>query len=120
MGKLILEPPIASERASLSVLTKEKEYTESFDHLVLRFTDNTYEEIKSAGKSASRPCDPLLLRNSAKAMHKELNYNLDARILQDVASSEPGILFVAFIPWEALRSQNAIHHRSSWCSSCLP
>ena len=96
-GKLILEPPIASERASLSVLTKEKEYTESFDHLVLRFTNNTYEEIKSAGKSASRPCDPLLLRNSAKAMRKELNYNLHARILQDVASSEPGSLFVAFI-----------------------
>src|SRR5215831_10516791 len=39
-GKLLLDPPIASERTSLSVFT----------NLVLRFTDNTYEELKSAGK----------------------------------------------------------------------
>ena len=96
-GKLLLDPPIASERTSLSVFTKEKEYAETFDHLVLRFTDNTYEELKSAGKPANAPCDLDLLHNSAKVMRKEVNYNLDGRILQDVASTEPGGLFVAFV-----------------------
>jgi len=96
-GNLLLEPPIPSERASLTVLTKEKEYAESFDHLVLRFTDGTYEELKAAGKASGSGCDLALLRNSAKVMRKDLNYNLDARILQDVASTEPGGLFVAFV-----------------------
>jgi len=96
-GKLVLNPPIASERASLAVLTKEKEYAETFDHLVLRFTDSTYDELKSAGKPSAGSCDIALLHNSAKAMRKELNYNLDARILQDVISTEPGGLFVAFV-----------------------
>jgi hypothetical protein len=49
-GKLLLDPPVPSERAILSVVSKEKEYVESFDHLVLRFTDGTYDELKSAGK----------------------------------------------------------------------
>ncbi len=47
-GKLLLDPPIASERAILSVLTKEKEYAESFDHALPPFTDATYDELKGA------------------------------------------------------------------------
>lgn len=96
-GKLLLDPPVASERASLSVLTKEREYAETFDHLVLRFTDGTYDELRSVGNPGAASCDPALLRNSAHTMRKELNYNLDARILQDVAGTEPGGLFVAFV-----------------------
>lgn len=96
-GKLLVDPPIPSERDVLSVLSKEKEYAESFDHLVLRFTDSTYDELKSAGKPGGAGCDLALLRNSAKVMRKDINYNLDARILQDVASTEPGGLFVAFV-----------------------
>ena len=94
-GKLLLDPPVASERASLSVLTKENDYNETFDHLVLRFADGTHDELKSAGKPGAASCDPALLRKSTRAMRKELSYNLDARILQDVISSEPGGLFVA-------------------------
>jgi len=96
-GRLLLNPPLTSERVSLSFLTREKEYSESFDQLVLRFTDRTYEEIKAAGKPGGAACDPSLLRNSEKAARKELRYNMDARILQDVFSSEPGGLFVAFV-----------------------
>ena len=81
-GKLLLDPPIASERAILSVLTKEKEYAESFDHALPPFTDATYDELKGAGKPTNTACDLALLRNSAKVMRKDLNYNLDARILQ--------------------------------------
>jgi hypothetical protein len=96
-GRLLLNPPLTSEQVSLSFLTREKEYSESFDQLVLRFTDRTYEEIKAAGKPGGSGCDPSLLRNSEKAARKELRYNIDARILQDVLSPEPGGLFVAFV-----------------------
>jgi hypothetical protein len=96
-GKLLLDPPAPWERAMLSALSREKEYAESFDQLVLRFTDNTYEELKAAGKPSSSSCDPTPLRNSEKASRKELHNNLDARILQDVLSPEPGGLIVAFV-----------------------
>jgi len=96
-GKLLLDPPVASERASLWLLTKEKEYAESFDHLVLRFTDGTYDELKNAGKPGGAGCDSALLRNTAHTLRKELHENLDARILQDVDSTQPGGLFVAFV-----------------------
>lgn len=96
-GKLLVDPPVASERASLSVLSKEKEYSENFDHLVLRFTDGTYDELKKVGSSATSPCNADPLHNVAKALRKEIHYNLDARILQDVVSPEPGGLFVAFV-----------------------
>src|SRR5271169_1327226 len=96
-GRLLLNPPLSSERASLALLTKEKEYSETFDHLVLRFTDGTYDELKTAGKPGGGSCDPALLRNSENVMRKDMQYNLDARILQDVLSPEPGGLFVAFV-----------------------
>ena len=96
-GRLLLDPPLPSERASLELLSKEKEYSESFDRLVLRFTDGTYDELKKTGKPGSAVCDQSLLQNSQKAARKEVNYNFDARILQDVLSPEPGGLFVAFV-----------------------
>jgi hypothetical protein len=96
-GRLLLDPPLPSEQASLSVLTREKEYSESFDRAVLRFTDGTYDELKRGAKPGSGGCDLDALQASQKAMRKDLHYNLDARILQDVASPEPGGLFVAFI-----------------------
>ncbi len=96
-GRLLLTPPLASEERSLSLLTKEKEFSESFSRLVLRFTDGTFDEIKKLGKPASASCDAGVLRDSQHASRKTLHYNLDARILQDVLSPEPGGLFVAFV-----------------------
>src|SRR5271165_7374300 len=49
-GRLLLTPPLPSEERSLSLLSKEKEFSESFSHLVLRFTDGTYDEIKKIGR----------------------------------------------------------------------
>ena len=96
-GRLLLTPPLPSEERSLSLLSKEKEFSESFSHLVLRFTDGTYDEIKKAGSAASTSCDPSLLHDSQHAARKKLHYNLDARVLQDVLSPQPGGLFVAFV-----------------------
>ncbi len=98
-GNMILDPRQASERASLKLLTKEDEFSENFNHLVLRFTDGTYEELKKSGGAASGGCDGGLLHDSQNAMRHDrmLKYNLDGRILEDVLGSDPGGLFVAFI-----------------------
>lgn len=98
-GSFTLDPPIASERAMLSLLSKEKEFSENFSQLVLRFTDLTYEDVKKAASPASGGCDASSLRDSQDAMrhNRMLKWNLDARILQDVLSPEPGAFFLAFI-----------------------
>jgi hypothetical protein len=98
-GNMVLDPPLRSEISSLRLLTKEDEFSENFNHLVLRFTDSTYEEIKKAGSAAVGGCDAGLLRDSQNAMrhNRELKYNLDGRILEDVLSTEQGGLFLAFI-----------------------
>ncbi len=97
-GRLLLTPPIAAEQRSLMLLTKEQEFSESFNRMVLRFTDGTYDELKKAGKPGSvSGCDTGLLSESQHVMRKKFHYNLDARILQDVLSPQPGGLFIAFI-----------------------
>jgi hypothetical protein len=98
-GTMSLDPPSAQERRSLSMLTKSNEFAEEFNHLVMRFTDSTYEEIRKDASHSGGSCDAGLLRDSqSETRHSPvLKYNLDARILQDVSSSEPGGLFWAFI-----------------------
>lgn len=96
-GRLLLTPPLPSEQRSLSLLSKEAEFSESFSRLVLRFTDGTYDEIKKAAAPAPASCDAGLLHDSQHATRKKLHYNLDARILQDVLGPQPGGLFVAFV-----------------------
>jgi hypothetical protein len=98
-GTFVLDPPSDTERKSLELLTKESEFSEIFEHLVLRFTDTTYDEIKRSAGSPAAGCDVGLLKDSQHAMRHghELRYNLDARILADVLSESPGRLFVAFV-----------------------
>ena len=96
-GAMSFDPPTASERRSLKLLTKSDEFTETFSHLVLRFTDSTYDEIKKAGTAGLGGCDAGLLRDSQNTARHRLHYNLDARILEDVLRPDPGGLFVAFV-----------------------
>ncbi len=97
-GRLLLTAPVSSEQRSLKLLTREEEFSESYERMVLRFTDNTYDEIKKAGKPGSTsPCDAALLGETQHTMRKKLHYNLDARILQDVLSPQPGGFFIAFM-----------------------
>lgn len=97
-GSMDLDPPIPIEKSSLKLLTKSDEFVEQYEHLVLRFTDSTYEEIKKAGTRGGS-CDAGLLHDSQNATRHShfMKYNLDARILQDVLSTDPGGLFVAFV-----------------------
>lgn len=98
-GNMTLDPPNGDERASLKLLTKEDEFSENFGHLVLRFSDATYEEIKKNGSPGAGSCDPGLLRDSQNAMRHDrmLKYNLEGRILEDILGAPSGRLFVAFV-----------------------
>ncbi len=95
-GNFILDPP-ASERPMLKLFTKEDEFSENFNHMVLRFTDSTYDEIKKAGTAGASGCDAGPLKDSQHTTRHKLKSNLESRILEDVLSPEPGGLFVAFI-----------------------
>jgi len=48
----------------LKLFTKENEFSEKFEHLVLRFTDSTYDDIKKGGSVVSGGCDAGLLKDS--------------------------------------------------------
>lgn len=96
-GTFVLDPPIVGERNTLRLLTKGDEFSETFTQMALRFTDTTYNEVKKSGGPASAACGADALQESQRALRKKLHYNLDGRILQDVVSSQPGGLFVAFI-----------------------
>ncbi len=96
-GTMSLDPPVAEERRSLKLLTKSDEFAESFSHLVLRFTDGTYDEIKKTGTAAQGACEVGLLRDSQNTMRHRLHYNLDARILEDVLRPDPTGMFMAFV-----------------------
>jgi hypothetical protein len=100
-GTMSFDAPSADERRSLKLLTKSDEFSENYNHLVLRFTDGTYDEIKKAGTATTSNCDPGLLHNSQDAMRHKLHTNLDARILADVLRSGPGGMFVAFVHGKA-------------------
>jgi len=96
-GNFVLNPPTDTERKSLKLLTKEDEFSENFEHAVLRFTDSTYEDIKKAGTAGASGCDAGPLKDSQHTTRHKLKNNLEARLLEDVLSPEPGGYFVAFI-----------------------
>ena len=96
-GTLVLDPPLNAERRSLRLLTKESEFVESFNNMVMRFTDDTYNELKKAAAGPGGGCEMKLLQDNLQAVRKQLRFNLTARILQDVLSPQPDGLFVAFI-----------------------
>ena len=96
-GVFTLEPPVPAERASLKLLTKQDEFSERFERLVLRFTDSTYDEIKKAGSPASGTCDAGLLKDSQNATRHKIKSNLEIQILEEILSPEPRNLFFAFI-----------------------
>ncbi len=96
-GNFVLDPPMASEKHSLKLLTKEDEFSENFSQMVLRFTDSTYDEIKKAGTAAATTCDSGAIKDLQHTTRHKLKNNLEIRLLEDVVSPEPGGYFIAFI-----------------------
>lgn len=103
-GEMTLTPPTEVEKRAIAVFTNEPGMTEQFTQLVLRFSDQTFEEIKQSpnakmqagGAQSSRARD--LFREKENLMRKELRFlNFETRTLADLyASKRPGY-FVAFI-----------------------
>lgn len=96
-GIFLLDPPTDNERKSLKLFTKEDEFSEKFEHMVLRFTDSTYDDIKKAGSPATGGCDGGLLKDSQNTTRHKLKQNLEARLLEEVLSPQPRDFFMAFI-----------------------
>jgi hypothetical protein len=96
-GTFLLAPPTESERASLKLFTKEDEFVENFQTLVLRFTDSTYDDIKKAGTPATGGCESGHLRDSQNTTRHKIKFNLEARLLEEVLSPHPRPFFFAFI-----------------------
>jgi hypothetical protein len=96
-GIFLLNPPLESERKSLQYLTKEPEFNEHFEKLLLRFTDSTYDEMKKAGTAASGSCDAGVLKDSQSVTRHRIKHNVEVEILGELLSPEPRPLFYAFI-----------------------
>lgn len=102
-GSLALAPEAQQEKRSLSYLTKGQPFNETFNTVVFRFTDGTYDELKKSwppardtserGRAAKAIADNLeALRNNGMT-----RYNISARILQDLLATTPGGFFAAFL-----------------------
>lgn len=100
--EMTVVPPIEVEKRSLALFTGAPGFTERFTRLVMRFTDQTLEEIKQApgvkmnasGAQAARARDAY--RDIHSLLRKEIRYNVELRTLGDLyAPQRPGF-FIAF------------------------
>ena len=102
-GELTLVPPTEIEKRSLKIFTNEPGITEQFSHLVLRFTDDTFAEVKasanvsmkSGGPSAGQARD--LFRDNQQLLRKRLRQNGELRTLLDLYAPNHAGFFNVFI-----------------------
>jgi hypothetical protein len=102
-GEFNLVPPTDIEKDSLKIFTNEPSITEAFTTLTLRFTDKTFDEVKSAsgtrmgtsGPQSGRAAD--LFRENQSLLRRRLRDNGELQVLADLyAPQRPGF-FTAFI-----------------------
>ncbi len=98
-GTFSLEPPLSGEKGFLRLLIGNQPMKEEFNEVVLRFTDDSYEQLKKASGATAggASCPPDMLGDNAGTLQHKLHYNLSGRILQDVLGDGTGGLFMAFI-----------------------
>jgi Peptidase family M1 domain len=96
-GMFLLDPPNEAERKSLSYLSKQDEFNEHFERMLLRFTDRTYGELKKAGTATDSSCDASILKDSQNVTRHRIKHNLEIEILAELLSPNPRPLFIAFI-----------------------
>src|SRR5215813_1856821 len=102
-GELSLVPPTQIEQHSLKIFTGEGSITEQFHHLVLRFTDKTFEEIKSSPAVSLKTGGPAagqareLYHDNQQLLRKRLRDNLDLHTLADIYNPTHTGFFRAFI-----------------------
>ena len=102
-GEMSMTPPTAAEKNSIKIFTDQEGIVEQFDKLVLRFTDQTYEEVKaspnatmkSGGAAAGQVRE--LYRSNMDLLRKRLRDNRELRTLQDIYNPKQEGYFNAFI-----------------------
>ena len=102
-GEFTLTPPSEVEKNSIKVFTGEGGITESFNRLVLRFSDKTFEDIKtnpnatmkSGGPAASQARSAF--RDNRDLLKKTLHDNRELRALYDIYAPAREGCFTAFI-----------------------
>lgn len=102
-GELFVVPPTEVEKNHLKIFVDQPELKEQFSHLVLRFSDKTFDEIKAspqatpstARSQAGRARD--LYRDNQQLLRKKLRDNRELRALMDLYSPERPGFFNAFI-----------------------
>ena len=102
-GEFSLVPPTQNEQNSLKLFTNEPGITERFSSLTMRFTDNTFDEVKNspavtmgtAGPQVSKAGDQF--RDNQSLLHKQLRDNTELRVLADLYAPERSGFFTAFI-----------------------
>jgi hypothetical protein len=106
-GKFSLVPPTASERKSLSYLTKTDRMDEEFHDLGLRFGDDTYDVIKKASgvSTASSGCAAGTLDDMLSVEKSKLHTNITSRLLEDVLNKDEQGAFFAFIKGKKYNSK---------------
>jgi hypothetical protein len=97
-GEFELVPTFDTERRGIFLLTKATTLNEKFSSLVIRFTDETFAEIKKAATGAA-PAAPGTgdFEEIRGALKNRIKYNLAARLLMDVITGKSGRYFIAFI-----------------------
>jgi len=103
-GEMTLVPPTLIEKHSLSLFINAEQLTEQFSHLVLRFTDKTFGEVKASpkatmgtgGSQAAKARE--YYRDNQQLLRKELRDNNELRILTDIYAPPRAGFFGAFIP----------------------
>ena len=102
-GELSLTPPTEIEKHSLKIFTGEGGITEQFTRLILRFTDQTFEQIKSSPNATMKTGGPAasqargLYRDNQELLRKRLRDNRELRTLYDLYNPAREGFFAAFI-----------------------
>jgi hypothetical protein len=102
-GELTLIPPTPNEKQGLALFIDDEKLTEQFTHLVIRFTDTTFDEIKASpkatmgtqGSQAAKARD--LYRANQQLLRKELRDNGELRTLADLYEPQRPGFFNTFI-----------------------
>lgn len=102
-GEMEMTPPTPIEKRTLAIFTNNESLVEPFTHLVLRFTDQTFDEIKSSpnvkisenGSQATKARD--YYRDNQVLLRKDLRDNRELRTLTDIYAPQRSGFFNAFI-----------------------
>ncbi|PYS30383.1 MAG: hypothetical protein DMF75_16065 [Acidobacteria bacterium] len=102
-GELALTPPTEVEKHNLALFINQPSIKESFDRLVLRFSDKTFEEIKSSAQAKMSTDGPRAesardaYRENQSLLRKTLRRNVELRTLVDLYNPNRPGFFTAFV-----------------------